>query len=32
MSFFKDIADAIRVALAKLHDIQFSAPWNVGSC
>jgi hypothetical protein len=32
--FLKNIAEAIDVALAKLHDIQFSAPWkaNIRGC
>ena len=33
-NFFTDLAETIRVALCKLHEIQFDAPWNprVGGC
>ena len=33
-TFFRDLAEAFRVAMCKMNEIQFSAPWNVraGGC
>ena len=33
-NIFADLIETVRVALCKLHEIQFSAPWNpqAGGC